>query len=163
MLNIWLCCWSHFIISMVNLKLNNENNFHTQHFRLIFIIKSIQLENYLKCVPVTPVTFCRFTYIRLCNLRSRFYSHTLHHNDIIISAMASQIINLTSVYSGVDQRKHQSSASVAFVWEIHRWPVNSLHKWPVTRTMFPFDDVIMFQKFEWRDDSYCSVSFQTVL
>ena len=26
---------------------------------------------------------------------------------------------------------------------IHRWPVNSPHKWPVTREMFPFDDVIM--------------------
>ena len=27
--------------------------------------------------------------------------------------------------------------------EIHRWPVNSPHKWPVTRKMFPFDDVII--------------------
>ena len=42
-----------------------------------------------------------------------------------------------------DQRKHQSSASLAFVPGIHRWPVNSPHKWPVTRKMFPFDDVIM--------------------
>ena len=48
-----------------------------------------------------------------------------------------------TVYSGVDQRKHQSSASLAFVRRIHRWPVNSPHKWPVTRKMFPFDDVIM--------------------
>ena len=30
-----------------------------------------------------------------------------------------------------------------FVWEIHRWPVNSPHKGPVTRKMFPFEDVIM--------------------
>ena len=29
------------------------------------------------------------------------------------------------------------------MWEIHRWPVNFPHKWPVTRKMFPFDDVIM--------------------
>ena len=35
----------------------------------------------------------------------------------------------------------QSSAS--FVRWIHRRPVNSPHKWPVTRKMFPFDDVIM--------------------
>ena len=42
-----------------------------------------------------------------------------------------------------DQRKHQSSASLAFVQGIHRGPVNSPHKWPVTRKMFPFDDVIM--------------------
>ena len=61
--------------------------------------------------------------------------------------MASQITSLTIVYSIVysdaDQRKHQSSASLAFVWGIHRGPVNSPHKWPVTRKMFPFDDVIV--------------------
>ena len=44
---------------------------------------------------------------------------------------------------GADQSKHQSSASLAFVWGIHRGPVNFPHKWPVTRKMFPFDDVIM--------------------
>ena len=41
------------------------------------------------------------------------------YNDVIISAMASQITNLKMIYStvcsGVDQRKHQSSASLAFV------------------------------------------------
>ena len=70
-----------------------------------------------------------------------------HYNDVIMSAMASQITSLTivysTVYSGADQRKHQNSASLAFVWGIHRWPVNSPRKWPVTRKMFPFDDVIM--------------------
>ena len=61
--------------------------------------------------------------------------------------MASQITSLAIVYSIVysdaDQRKHQSSASLAFVRRIHRGPVNSPHKWPVMRKMFPFDDVIM--------------------
>ena len=70
-----------------------------------------------------------------------------HYSDVIKGAMASQITSLTIVYStfysGADQRKHQSSASLAFVRGIHRWPVNSPHKWPVTRKMFPFDDVIM--------------------
>ena len=65
-------------------------------------------------------------------------------------AVASQITSLTIVYStvcsGADQRKHQSSASLAFVWGIHRWPVNSPHKWPVTRTMFPFDYVIILRE-----------------
>ena len=64
-----------------------------------------------------------------------------------MGVMASQIIILTivysTVYSGADQRKHQSCVSLAFVWGIHRRPVNSPHKWPVTRKMFPFDDVIM--------------------
>ena len=64
-----------------------------------------------------------------------------------MGAIASQITSLTIVYSTVysdaDQRKHQSSASLAFVRGIHRGPVNSPHKWPETRKMFPFDDVIM--------------------
>ena len=41
-------------------------------------------------------------------------------------------------------RKHQSSASLAYVRGIHRWPVNSPHKGPVTREMFPIDGAIMF-------------------
>ena len=64
-----------------------------------------------------------------------------------MGAMVSLITSLTSVYSTVhpdaDQRKHQSSASLAFLWGIHRRPVNSPHKWPVNRKMFPFDDVTM--------------------
>ena len=63
-----------------------------------------------------------------------------------MGAMASYITSVqivySSVYSGAYQRKHQSSASLVFVWGIHRWPVNSPHKGPVTRKMFPFDDVI---------------------
>ena len=69
-----------------------------------------------------------------------------HYSDAIMCAIASQITSLaivySAVYSGADQRKHQSSASLAFVGGIHRWPVNSPHKGPVTRKMFPFDDVI---------------------
>ena len=64
-----------------------------------------------------------------------------------MGAIAFQITSLTivysTVYSGADQSKHQSSASLAFVWRIQRGPVNSPHKWQVTRKMFPFDDVIM--------------------
>ena len=71
----------------------------------------------------------------------------LHYGDVIMGTMASQITSLaiiySIVYSDADQRKHQSSASLAFVWGILRRPVNSPHKWPVTRKMFPFDDVIM--------------------
>ena len=67
-------------------------------------------------------------------------THSTHYDDVIMGAMASEITSLTivysTVYSGADQRKHQSSASLAFVWGIHRAPVNSPHKWPVTRKMF---------------------------
>ena len=68
-----------------------------------------------------------------------------HYNDVMMSALASQITSFTVVYStgysAANQRKHQSSASLAFVREIQRGPVNSPHKWPVTRKMLPFDDV----------------------
>ena len=71
----------------------------------------------------------------------------IHYNDAIMGAMVSHITSLTivylSVYSGADQRKHQSSASLAFDWGIHRWPVNSPYKWPVTRKIIPIDDAIM--------------------
>ena len=71
----------------------------------------------------------------------------MHYDYVIMDSIASQITSLAIVYStvhsGADQSKHQSSASLAFVWEIHRWPVNFPHKWPVTRKMFPFDDVIV--------------------
>ena len=95
-------------------------------------------------------------YFKLC---ASFHSHLwiqsgvtvqkrpIHYCDVIMGRIASQITSLTivcsTVYSGADQRKYQSSASLAFVRGIHQWPVNSPHKWPVTRKMFPFDDVIM--------------------
>ena len=70
-----------------------------------------------------------------------------YYNDVTMSAMASQItssfIVCSTVCSGADQRKHQSSVPLAFVKGIHRWPVDSPHKGPVTRKMFLFDDVIM--------------------
>ena len=70
-----------------------------------------------------------------------------HYDDVIMTTLVSKITSLTVVYSivysGVDQRKHQSPAPLAFVRGIHRGPVNSPHIWPVTWKMFPFDDVIM--------------------
>ena len=78
-----------------------------------------------------------------------------HYNDVIMGTTASQITSLTIVYSTVysdaDQRKHQSSASLAFVRGIHRGSVNSPHKWQVTRKMFPIDDVM-----DWRENSWFS-------
>ena len=70
-----------------------------------------------------------------------------HYSDAIMSAMASQITSFWSVCSAVcsdaQQRKHQSYTLQAFVRGIHRWPVDFPPKGPVTRKMFPFDDVIM--------------------
>ena len=73
-----------------------------------------------------------------------FHEVAYHYNDVIMNALASQITSLTIVYSpaylDADQRKHKAP---------RHWPLcgeftgNSPHKRPVTRKMFPFDDVIM--------------------
>ena len=63
-----------------------------------------------------------------------------HYGDVIMTAMPSQITGVWIVYpavcSGRDQRKHQSSISLAFVRGIHRWMVDSPHKRPVMWKMF---------------------------
>ena len=93
-------------------------------------------------------------YIRLC---------LCHYNDVILGAIAFQITSLavvySCVYSGADERKYQRSASLAFVLGIHRWPVNSPHKWPVTRKMLQFDGVIMANctPCTWMDNSFEAV------
>ena len=72
----------------------------------------------------------------------------IHYNDVIMGTIASQITSLTivysTVYSGTNQRKHQSSALLAFVWGVHREPVNFPRNGPVTRKMVPFDNFIMW-------------------
>ena len=93
----------------------------------------------------------KFSKIVLCGMWLKSVpqrtSMNKHYTDVIMGAMASQITSITivysAVYSGTDPRKHQSSASLAFVRGVHRGPVNSPHKWPVTRKTFPFDDVII--------------------
>ena len=72
---------------------------------------------------------------------------SLHNSDVIMNATASQIAGVlivcSTVCSGANQRKHQSSVSLTFVRGNHRWPVDSLHKGPVTQKRFSFDDVII--------------------
>ena len=89
------------------------------------------------------------------------------HGDVIMVAIASQITSLTTVYSIVysdaDQRKNQSSASLAFGRGIHRGLVNSPQKWSVTRKVFPFDDVIMDTSISVRVASSMTQQFHNTL
>ena len=100
---------------------------------------------------ISPKSFLSFIWIRKIRFAVIDFMAMVeyHYNDVIMSAMASQITSALSVYSNVcscsDQRKLQSSASLAFVREIHQWPVNSPQKGPVTRKMFPLSDVIMYR------------------
>ena len=67
-------------------------------------------------------------------------ARAIHYSDVIMYVIASQITGVSivcsTVCSGTYQRNHQSSASLAFVRGIHRWPVDSPHKGPVTWTCF---------------------------
>ena len=73
--------------------------------------------------------------------------NSCHYGDVIMGGIVSQITSLmivySTVYSDADQRKYQSSMSLAFVRGIPQGQVNSPHKWPVTRKMFLFDDVFI--------------------
>ena len=104
-------------------------------FRILYGITRPQWVNTLQSVP----NFILDTVINI-HLKKKA-------TDIIMGTIASQITSLrivySTVYSDADQRKCQSSASLAFVWGIHGRPVNSPHKLPVMRKMFPFDDVMM--------------------
>ena len=92
-------------------------------------------------------------YLIATETRRNVYILDNHYDDVKMGAIASQITSLIIVYSTVysdrDKWKHQSSGSLALVWGIHREPVNSPHNWPVTRKVFPFDDVIMSQVCAW--------------
>ena len=120
----WISCYIH-----LSSRCHSDNALHNRTVRAI------------TSAPKTIRTAITGAWPSACNMVTR------HHNDVIMGPMASQITSITSVYStiysGTDQRKHQSSASLAFVRGIHRWPMNSPHKGPVTQKMFPFDDVIM--------------------
>ena len=93
---------------------------------------------------------------RLCPTLLSLYTHRyimeapiamVNYNGVIMSIwrLKSPALPLFTqpFIQGKDQGKHQSSASLAFLRGIHRSPMNSPHKGPVTQKMFPFDDIIM--------------------
>ena len=144
--------------------------YHNFHYVYIYYVISYQIgECKVSWIKMSTPSFdpnaSYFEYQRSvhvhskkCAHKSRFvvfccsmvqYIH--HYSTVIMGAMASQITGVPIVYStvcsGADHRKHLNSASLAFVRGIHRWLVNSPHKWPVTRKMFPSDDVIILSPF----------------
>ena len=103
---------------------------------------------FMWCHYVSPLVTYWFNIImNYSGSLSKCVYFTKYYSDVTMSTMASQIFGVSTVCfavcSDADQRKHQSSASLAFVRGIHRWLVNSPHKGPVTRKMFSFGDVFM--------------------
>ena len=135
--------------------LSNDVSNHRQPDVLQQVVQASNKEAPHCCYLVGTVMQKRFHVLASSWMWYKFccrpFNNVYHYDDVMMGAMASQITSLTivysTVYSGADQSKHQSSASLAFVWGIHRGPVNSPHKWPVTRKMFPFDDVIMMKRY----------------
>ena len=119
-------------------------------FQMHFRVRKCIVENNSVLVQVmAPTRRQATTWTMMTEFSSvtKPYYHMRHYGDVIMGVIASQITSVmvvySTVYSNADQRKHQRSASLAFVRGIHRGPLNSPHKWPVTQKMFPFDDVIM--------------------
>ena len=116
---------------------------HVSHFKwtLSYLILSYLILYYpmLSYLSKAPPRFLPNFFVNAPDWWLSTQRISAHYNDVIMSMMASQITRLTivysTVYSGADQRKHQSSALLAFVWGIHRWPVNSPYKGTVTVTV----------------------------
>ena len=125
--NLWFCCnmWSRPRRGKLNPTTPKTCSMHLGEY-------PCRPFTWIWEVQFSPI-FALFVYYMYCIQSTK--------REVIMGTMASQISSLTIVYStfysGADQRKHQSSAWLAFA------PVNSPHKWPVTRKMFPFDYVIM--------------------
>ena len=122
----------------------------------ISIIKIRGSRERLSFIMRIPILSRRHFYTETVPDHVDSFSAWYHHSGDIISAMTTKIIGVSILYSSVcsaaDQGKHQSSASLAFVKGIHRWPGNSPHKGKVTPKMFQFDDVIMvFQERRFQD------------
>ena len=118
---------------------------------------SISCNDLLAKLRRQDITWTNEDRVQINRWRSWLATHTwtsIHYSDVMMSAMAFQITGVSivcsTVCSGADKRKHESSGSLSFVRGIHRWPVNSPHKGPVTRIFFPFADVIMTADF-WSD------------
>ena len=107
-------------------------------------VRSIGFQNFQHCCFGLPDWWSNSTHW----MGRLFLAFFFHYNDVIMSPMASQITSLTivysTIYSGADQRKHQSSAPLSFVGGNSPMTGEFPHKGPVTRKMFPFDDVIMW-------------------
>ena len=128
-LKIWSAKWWPFCLG-----LNVLNG--TSKIWIKCIVSELWKGYSLKRYLYTPSTCFRTKYLRRCPLQWR-------HKNAIASQITGVSIICSNVCSGANQREHQSSASLVFVRGIHRWPVDSPHKGPVTRKMFPFDDVTM--------------------
>ena len=100
----------------VRLKIFIDGNIRTWIIRVCVCDRALSEYNILLDLGLIYKT-CPYNIFLKLNVLLHF--RIKHYNDVIIDAIVYSI-----VYSDADQRKHQSSASVAFVRGIHRGSVN---------------------------------------
>ena len=106
------------------------------------VFKRCFSQNYIKFANEMANVHREFI-ISTSGIHQNIILHRRHNERDGVSSHQPHDCLLKRYNTGADQRKQQSSASLAFVREIHRWPVDSPHKGPIMRETFPFDDVIM--------------------
>ena len=126
--------WSyhvHFLSNLISMALGlwilTKIKYHAQLLFMELMIK------FLCIVSVYVIIVPMVTWYWDCQL-------ILHYCDVIMTGMSSQTTSLkivySTIYSGADQRKHQSFVSLTFLWGIHQWLVNSAHKGLVMQKCF---------------------------
>ena len=142
--------WQRALCILAVLQSSQPNPQRNEKMRKMYAIKQIKIcAEYRDMLPRPRLDLSCTPGLRPIGLSPGSWQTSLglgsmtRYSAQIASLITSLTIVYSIVYSDTDQRKHQSSTSLAFVRGIHRGPVNSPHKWPVTRKMFPFCDVIM--------------------
>ena len=133
---------------------NYKNNYRNKEDDMIMMImKIIMIMTMIMTTTTTiPILSLPFVYMLQCIIVS--FTLLWRHNghDCVPNHQLHHCL-LNCLFGRISKKTSQSSASLAFAWGIHRGPVNSPHKWPVTRKMSLFDDVIMYFenkcKYEW--------------
>ena len=79
--------------------------------------------------------------IRLISIHSLLWRHNGHDG---VSNHQPHNCLLNRLFRRISKKTSKLRVT-GFVWGIHRGLVNSRYKWPVTRKMFPFDDIVMWK------------------
>ena len=138
------------------MKITTGNYFHCSKCALCYTLSCynspVFVNKRIHCLPEFTFSLNVIQIIhRLWNVTCMTYDEwplLWRHNELDGVSIDRRLDCLFNRCAGADQRKHQSSASLPFVRGIHRWALKSRPKGPVTRKLFPFDDVIMLCKIE---------------
>ena len=135
----------------------DEKDINSCHSRVRIDLRSSNKEGYDNVPPKdyrlsTIVVHANTTLVH-CDCCHGCFICDIHYNDIIMSSITSQIIVYSTVYSDADQRKHQSSASLAFVRGIPSFPsiTHSLKKRKFQRNGNIFHFLLVVVLIKWSD------------